>query len=105
MIITFFNIIKKGNTLGRAVVYSAPGLRSTGTAPLCALSLDVHRLHTQGLIIGKKLLGELMRGNVHLSIWGRIILAVLPCSLGEENQEFLILFFLWINSNFLSRTY
>lgn len=37
----------------------------------CTQSLDGHRLHTQGLILQKQLLGELMKGHAHLSTGGK----------------------------------
>lgn len=77
----FFIIIEKESSLGRALVYPAPGPRSSGTTPLGAQSLDVHRLHAWGLILEKKVMWELLKGNVCLIAWGRKDLPVLDCSL------------------------
>ena len=98
----FIIIIKMKKTLGRTFVYSAPGPSSSGTLPLCTQSLDSHRLHTQGLILQKQWLGELMKGHAHLSTEGRKILASLACSIDwGKHQGFLTLVIVavLINSN------
>lgn len=98
----FIIIIKMKKTLGRTFVYSAPGPASSGTVPLCTQSLDGHRLHTQGLILQKQLLGELMKGHAHLSTEGRKTLVVLACSIDwGKHQGFLtlVIVVVLINSN------
>lgn len=88
----FIIIIKMKKILGRTFVYSAPGPASSGTVPACTQSLDGHRLHTQGLILQKQLLGELMTGHAHLSTEGRKTSVVLACSIDwGKHQGFLTL--------------
>lgn len=64
-------IIKKGNTLGRILVYSAPGSASWGTVSPCPESLKIWRFHTQDLILGRNLQGDVMEVSVPVSIWDR----------------------------------
>lgn len=87
----FIIIIKKRNTLVRTFVYFAPGPGISGTVPLCSQSLNSH---TQGLILWKNLLGELMEGHAHLSIGRKRILAVLIFLLsGGKIKDFWLFFF------------
>lgn len=98
----FIIIIKMKKILRRTSLYSAPGPASSGTVPACTQSLDGQRLHTQGLILQKQLLGELMKGYAHLSTEGRKTLVVLACSIDwGKHQGFLTLVtvVVLINSN------
>lgn len=102
----FTIIIKKGKHFRKNICLLCTWPGSFKTIPLCTQSLDGHRLHTRCLVLWNKLLGELTKEHVHLSIGGRKILAVLSCSFDwGKNQGFLTLVLLrWggINSNYFS---
>lgn len=72
-----------GNTLGRILVYAAPGSASWGTESPCTKCLKICRFPTQDLILGKSLPGELMEASVCLSVWeGEDFFCIVDCFFG-----------------------